>query len=104
MCDTYCKKRAAEQRTYPSKKTKVSQIDEQATSSSGPNVPDGNERLQPCAGLEDALINAVPTPIQYCRNGDVFCRKICWYLTCYLQVIWCVFPLCQHKNVFLQIN
>ena len=52
MCDTYCKKRAAEQRTYPSKKTKVSQIDEQATSSSEPNLPDGSERLQPCAGLE----------------------------------------------------
>ena len=69
MCDTYCKKRAAEQHTYPSKKTNVSQIDEQATySSSGPNLPDGNERLQPSAGLEDALINAVPTPIQYCRK------------------------------------
>ena len=68
MCDTYCKKRAAEQRTYPSKKTKVLQIDEQATSSSGPNLPDGNERLQPCAGLEDTLINAVPTPIQYCKK------------------------------------
>ena len=31
-------------------------------------APNGNERLQLCADLENAFLNDVPTPIHYCRK------------------------------------
>jgi hypothetical protein len=64
--------RLSAQLASPSKRIKV---DEQATTSSEQNVtnasavaPNGNERLQLCADLENAFLNAVPTAIHYCRK------------------------------------
>jgi hypothetical protein len=76
----------AEQLASSSKRIKVSQVDEQATISSEQNVtnafavaPNGNERLQPCADLENAFLNAVPTPIQYCRKITLQPEKLLLY-------------------------
>ena len=45
MCDTYCKRRTAEQLASPSKKIKVSQVDEQATTSSEQNVTQQKRKI-----------------------------------------------------------
>ena len=72
MCGTYCTKGVAEQLSL--QETNISQVDEQATSLSEQNVPNGNPRLQRCAGLENALLNAVPTSIKYL--GDLIPQTV----------------------------